>query len=87
MRAEGPNGKVNEIHGARKWARSAVAFARSLAGIELALVDGAVGAIHAPQGTVSRVLRFAYADDGRITRIDITGDPATLTDWNIEVLA
>src|SRR5438477_642698 len=49
-----------EIHGARNWAGNAVAFARHMRFFQPALVDGAVGILLAPQGRLTRVLRFTF---------------------------
>ena len=39
------------------------------------LVDGVVGAVLAPRGKLSRVLRFTIKN-GRIAEVDIVADPA-----------
>lgn len=75
IHAEGGDGKVRELHGARQWAKGAVVFSRRgyFESVEIAIVDGAVGAIFAPGGRLSRVMQLTFRD-GAITRIDITGD-------------
>ncbi|MDB4997884.1 MAG: putative polymerase sigma factor [Myxococcaceae bacterium] len=79
IHAGGVDGKVREIHGARNWAKGVVVFAqRGLFGaVEAAIIDGAVGAIYAPGGRLSRVLQFTFVD-GAITRVDIVVDPERL---------
>ena len=49
------------------------------------LVDGVVGVVIAPRGRLFRVLRFTIAN-GRIARIDVVGDPATLGRIDLGVL-
>jgi RNA polymerase sigma-70 factor (ECF subfamily) len=74
-----------ELRGARAWAEQAV---RSAKGIRLArpmLVDGAVGLVAAPRGKVFRVVKFGFSE-GKIARIDVIGDPATLEALDLGVL-
>lgn len=52
---------------------------------ELALVDGAVGIVVAPQGRLALVLRFGVVGD-KITEIDIEADPDRLGDVSLAVL-
>jgi len=80
VRAEGVDGKVRDLHGARKWAKGAVMFAQRggyFEAVEAAIVEGAVGAIYAPGGRLSRALQFTFVD-GAITRVDIMADPERL---------
>ncbi|MDB5212980.1 MAG: putative polymerase sigma factor, partial [Myxococcaceae bacterium] len=79
VHAEAVDGKVREIHGARNWAKGVVVFAQRglFAAVEAAIIDGAVGAIYAPGGRLSRVLQFTFVD-GAITRVDIVVDPERL---------
>ncbi|WP_263416613.1 sigma-70 family RNA polymerase sigma factor [Terriglobus albidus] len=74
-----------EIHGARNWARNAVAFARHLRFLQPALVDGAVGILLAPRGRLFRVLRFTFTDS-RITQLDVIADPERLQQLEIGML-
>jgi RNA polymerase sigma factor (sigma-70 family) len=78
-------GTPREIHGARVWAQGAVAFSRLSRFVQPALVDGAVGVVYAPRGTLSRALRFEVAH-GRITRVEVIADPARLKSLSIGVL-
>jgi len=83
VRAETPEGPVREVRGAQNWAKGAVAYqARFPEGqfgrnMQLALVDGAVGILHAPRGHLERVLRFMVAD-GKIRECDIIVNPERL---------
>lgn len=70
-----PDGTPREIRGARAWATSAVAFSRAVQGVQVAMVDGAVGLILAPRGRLRSAVRFTFADD-RIVRVEILTDPA-----------
>jgi RNA polymerase sigma-70 factor (ECF subfamily) len=47
-----------------------------------ALVDGAVGVVVAPQGRLVRALRFTIAD-GKITEIEVIGNPARLGELEV----
>ncbi|UQA59882.1 sigma-70 family RNA polymerase sigma factor [Polyangium aurulentum] len=75
------DGKPLEIRGARKWAKSAVAFTQRatlpLGAVEVALVDGHIGAIYAPKGRVARALKFTF-ERGVIARVDVFSDPAAV---------
>jgi RNA polymerase sigma factor (sigma-70 family) len=82
--AGGPTGP-REIRGARNWARGAVAFSQLVRFAQPALVDGAVGVVFAPQGKLSRVLRFTIAN-GKIVQADIIAEPAHLRELDLSVL-
>jgi RNA polymerase sigma factor (sigma-70 family) len=81
----GAGGRAREIRSVRNMARSAVTFARTLDAVEPALVDGAVGAIYAPGGRLSRALRLTFGE-GVITRIDVIDDEAGLKTLEIGAL-
>jgi RNA polymerase sigma-70 factor (ECF subfamily) len=49
------------------------------------LVDGTVGALLAPQGHLSRVLRLTIKE-GKIREVEIIGDPARLQELHVAVL-
>jgi hypothetical protein len=51
-----------------------------------ALIDGAVGLVVAPQGHLFRALRFTLAE-GRITAIEVIGNPDRLRQLQFAVLA
>lgn len=82
----GRPGAPREIHGAETWAKSAIVFSQTVRfGVQPALVDGSVGLIWAPGGQLRRVLRLTIAA-GRISHIEIVGDPARLAEFEIAVL-
>ena len=89
VRADGPGG-VREIHGARNWAKGALAYqarfrdAQPARFMQLALVDGAVGIILAPSGKLSRVLRFTIADR-KIREVEIIVNPERLRKLDLAV--
>jgi RNA polymerase sigma-70 factor (ECF subfamily) len=78
-------GGVPEIRGARTWASRAIAYARGARFIRPALVDGSAGVILAPRGKLLRALAVT-SSDGRITRIEIIGDPERLESLELGVL-
>jgi RNA polymerase sigma-70 factor (ECF subfamily) len=74
-----------EIHGARAWAKGAIAFASQARFVSPALVDGSVGLIFAPGGRITRALRFTFKE-GKIAEVDIITDPARVRDLEVAVL-
>ena len=58
--AAGRPGAPREIHGARAWAKGALAFAHAISATQPALVDGAVGLVWAPGGRLFRALRLTF---------------------------
>ncbi|HEU5131529.1 MAG TPA: sigma-70 family RNA polymerase sigma factor, partial [Pyrinomonadaceae bacterium] len=74
-----------EIHGARNWARGAVAFSRLARFVELAIIDGKVGLVMAPGGRLSRVLTFTITND-KIVEAQVIGDPVRLQQLQISTL-
>ena len=83
--AAGRPGGPREIRGARNWAQGAIAFSQMTRFAQTALVDGSVGLIFAPDGKLSRVLRFTIAH-GKIVQADIIAEPARLRDLDLAVL-
>lgn len=82
----GRPGAPREVHGAETWARSALVFAKTVQfAAEPALVDGSVALIWAPGGQLRRVLKLRI-DDGRISQIEIIGDPTRLREMDIAVV-
>lgn len=73
----GAAGGVKEIRGARAWAQGAVAFARSAAFLEPAMIDGALGLILAPGGRLLRAMTLTIRE-GRIVATEIIAQPARL---------
>ena len=78
-------GAPREIRGAETWARSAIAFSRGARFVRPVLVDGTVGAVLAPQGRLSRILRFTITN-GRIAQVDIIADAARLQELELGVV-
>jgi RNA polymerase sigma-70 factor, ECF subfamily len=72
-----------EVRGA---AAVAEAFAGRARGAQLALVDGAVGAVWAPGGRPRAVFRFTVSD-GKIAGIDVVVDPERVRGLKVVVLA
>jgi RNA polymerase sigma-70 factor (ECF subfamily) len=86
VRAEIPGGAPSESRGAAVWAKGAVAFGHLARMVRPALVNGAVGlALASPQGRVSRALTFTIAN-GKISEIEIIGDPARLDELEVSML-
>lgn len=79
-------GALKEIHGARNWAKGAIAFSQQLAGdIQPMLVNGEVGLVWAPGGHLRRVLRFSIADS-KIASVDVIAEPTRLNELEVAVL-
>ena len=83
--AAGRPGAPREIRSARNWAQGAVAFSQIVRFAQPAMVDGSVGIVVAPQGKLSRLLRFTIAK-GKIVQADIIADPARLRELDLAVL-
>jgi RNA polymerase sigma-70 factor (ECF subfamily) len=79
------SGAEREIRGAAAWAQRFLELSRGLRSVQPALVDGSVGLILAPGGRLSQVLTFAV-DDGRVTQVEVVGDPVRLRGLAIAVL-
>jgi len=78
-------GAPTEIHGAAVWAKGAVAYGH-LAKLALpVLVNGAVGIVVAPRQRLVRALRFTIAN-GKISEIEVIGDPARLGQLNVSII-
>src|SRR5688500_13263379 len=75
VRADMPGAPPSETRGAAVWAKGAVAYGHLARLTQPALVNGAIGIVVAPHGRLVRALRFTIAD-GRITEIEIIGNPA-----------
>jgi len=73
------SGAPSEVRGAALWAKQAVAFGRLAQQVRPALLNGGIGVVMAPRGRLVRALRFTIAN-GRISEIDVIGDPARLGD-------
>ena len=80
-----PSGAPSEVRGAAVWAKQAVAFGHLAQLVRPALVNGDVGVVMAPHGRLSRALTFTIAN-GRITEIDVIGDPARLGALDVSIV-
>jgi RNA polymerase sigma-70 factor (ECF subfamily) len=80
-----PSGAPAEIRGAAAWAKQASAFGKAARLLRPALVDGALGGVLAPRGRLMRAVRFTIAN-GKITRIEIIGDPARLGALDLSIV-
>jgi RNA polymerase sigma-70 factor (ECF subfamily) len=80
----GPSG-VSEIRGAATWAKGAVAYGHLAQLTQVALVDGSIGVVVAPHGKVTRALRFTI-ENGKITELDVIGNPARVAELDVEVI-
>jgi hypothetical protein len=73
-----------EIRGAAAWAKGAVAYGHLAQLTQPALVNGTIGLVVAPQGRLVRALRFTIAN-GRITELEVIGNPARLADLDVSI--
>ena len=76
---------ATEIRGAAAWAKGAVAYGHLALLTRPALVNGAIGIVVAPRGKLVRALRFRIAN-GKITEIEVIGNPARLGDLEVSVV-
>jgi RNA polymerase sigma factor (sigma-70 family) len=83
--AAAPAGVPTDIRGAEAWAKQAIRAARGARMARPAMVEGSVGLIVAPRGRLFRVLRFSFAN-GRITAMEVIGDPERLRAIDVAVL-
>jgi RNA polymerase sigma-70 factor (ECF subfamily) len=81
----GPGGAAIEIRGARAVAKNALAFSARGPFTRPILVDGNVGVVLAPGGRLLGVGRLTILD-GRITEVDLIGDPARLARLGLAIL-
>jgi Sigma-70, region 4 len=80
-----PSGAPAEIRGGAVWAKQAVAFGHLARVVRPALVNGAIGVVMAPRGRLVRALRFTIAN-GKITEIEVIGNPARLGELDVSVV-
>jgi RNA polymerase sigma factor (sigma-70 family) len=80
-----PSGAPAEVRGAAVWAKGAVAYGHMASVVQPALVNGAIGLVMAPRGQLSRALTFTIAN-GRITQIEVIGDPARLGELDVSIV-
>lgn len=81
----GVPGAPREIRGASNWAKGAIAFSRMAQSVHPVLINGAVGLIFAPGGHLARALSFTI-ERGKITNVEIIGDPARLNQLELGVV-
>lgn len=80
-----PAGVSGEVRGAEAWARQAITAAKGAKFARTALIDGMVGAVVAPRGRLFRAFQFTIVQ-GKITRVEVVGDPARLRALDLAVL-
>jgi hypothetical protein len=73
-----------EVRGAPAVARGALGFSERTQFAQLALVDGELGIIVAPEGKLLTVLRFGISRN-KIARIDVIADPARLSSMELTI--
>jgi len=81
-----PAGQPAVLQGAELVARGARMSSARARHSQLALVDGAVGIVHAPSGRLQIVLAMTVSPDRKITTIDVIADPGRLGRLRIAVL-
>jgi RNA polymerase sigma-70 factor (ECF subfamily) len=79
------SGAPTEVRGAAVWAKGAVAYGHLAQLTRPALLDGAIGIVVAPRGRLVRALRFTVAN-GRITEIEVIGNPARLGELDVSIV-
>jgi len=79
------SGAPTEVRGAAAWANQAVAFGQLARLVRPALVNGAIGVVMAPRGRLVRALTFKTAN-GKITEIEVIGDPARLGELDLSIV-
>jgi ketosteroid isomerase-like protein len=84
VRADMP-GAPAEIRGAAVWAKGAVAYGHMARLTRPARVNGTIGVVVAPQGRLVRALRYTVAN-GKITEIEVIGDPARLGELDVSIV-
>jgi RNA polymerase sigma-70 factor (ECF subfamily) len=85
VRADMAAGAPTEVRGAAVWAKGAVAYGHMARLTQPALVNGAIGVVVAPQGRLVRALRFTIAN-GKITEIEVIGNPARLGELDVSIV-
>jgi RNA polymerase sigma-70 factor, ECF subfamily len=79
------SGAPTEVRGAAVWAKGAVAYGHLAQLTRPALLDGAIGVVVAPRGRLVRALRFTVAN-GRITELEVIGNPARLGELDVSIV-
>jgi len=80
-----PSRAPAEIRGAAVWAKGAIVYGHLARLTRPALVNGAIGVVVAPGGRLTRALRFTIAN-GKITEIEVIGDPARLGELDVSIV-
>jgi RNA polymerase sigma factor (sigma-70 family) len=80
-----PAGTPTEIRGAAAWAKGAIVYGHLAQLTQSALVNGTIGLVVAPQGRLVRALRFTIAN-GKITEIEVIGNPARLAELDVSIV-
>ena len=78
-------GAPAESRGAAAYAKQAVVFAKAARFLRPALVNGTIGVVLAPHGRLLRALRMTI-EDGKITQIEIIGDPGRLGELDLSIV-
>jgi len=78
-------GAPTEVRGAAVWAKGAVAFGHMAKAARIAVVDGAVGLVMAPQGRLFRALTFKIVN-GKIAEIEVIGDQKRLEEMKLSIV-
>ena len=78
-------GAPTEVRGAAVWAKGAIAYGHLAQLTQLVLVNGAVGVVVPPRGRLVRALQFTIAD-GKITEIEVIGNPARLGELDVSMV-
>jgi RNA polymerase sigma factor (sigma-70 family) len=84
-RAALPAGRATQVRGARNVAGEIVVFGRDARFAELALIDGAVGIVVAPDGRLRLALAITIEGE-RIAGYELIADPARLRQLDLAVL-
>jgi len=84
--ASTPSGRPAVLHGAEAVARGAVMASARSRQSQLALINGTVGVVFAPEGRLQVALVFTVSPARRITAIDVVADPDRLRRLQLAVL-
>ena len=84
--ASTPSGRPATLHGAEAVARGAVMASARSRESQLALINGTVGVVFAPEGRLQVALVFTVSPARRITAIDVIADPDRLRRLHLAVL-
>ena len=85
VRADMPGAPPSEIRGAAVWAKGADCLRAPRAAHDTRARRWTVGVVVAPQGRLVRALRFTIAN-GKITEIEIIGNPARLGELDVSIV-